>query len=129
MSWYVWKMRNEAIFEYSSIYPAAIKQKTIHAIREWNISNICSAAASCSGLTVDQWLPPPYQTFKLNFDDSLNPFSQTATMGGIVRIAVVILEFAFTRTNLAQSPLEAELLALLKGVTLCIDWGIKKLIL
>lgn len=81
-AWYVWKMRNEAIFRYSPIYPSAVKQNTLYAMHEWNAADICSSSATCSGFPIEKCVPPPPQLFKLKFDVSYNPFSHTAGMAG-----------------------------------------------
>lgn len=63
----------------------------------------------------DKWLPPPIR-FKLNFDGSFNQASISTDIGGIIRDPLGNMFFAFAGRVKSMHPLEAELLAVEKGL-------------
>lgn len=57
--WYLWKSRNNYIFQYHSINPYYIKTKAISSILLMQISPIYAGPDSSDGAPTDWWLLPP----------------------------------------------------------------------
>ena len=60
-------------------------------------------------------IPPPGN----NSDGSINPFSQCAGIGGIIRSSMETLLMGFVGKVMTTNALEAELHALLEGLEIC----------
>lgn len=126
--WYIWKMRNDYLFTYHPMKPLSVKIKIFHGLYEWNISNFLPTSAASLGLPPDIWLPPPGNYVKLNFDGSYNPFTKFAGIGGIIRSPAGTVLAAYAGKVSAEDPIGVELSALLKVVQLCIELGLKQVI-
>lgn len=83
--WYIWKAKNNYIFQYHPINPYCIKRKAISSILSMEITPIYAGLGCFDGAPTDWWLPPPPGWTKLNFDGAFNNFSQQARIGGVIR--------------------------------------------
>ncbi|KAJ8629693.1 hypothetical protein MRB53_023016 [Persea americana] len=90
--WYVWKARNNIIFHNQPWHPLSVLRQ-----------------------------PPPPNAYKLNVDGSFNPLTQTSRIGGVICDYRGVLIQAFASSTVANSALEAELIALLRGVSMCLE--------
>lgn len=95
----------------------------------WITASLLQLLLTITGFSTDKWLPPPPSTCKLNFDKSLNPFTQFTRMGGILRNSDGRMLFTFIGMVMAETPLQGELQALIKGVSMCLWRGFGRLIL
>ncbi|EOY16830.1 Uncharacterized protein TCM_035716 [Theobroma cacao] len=73
------------------------------------------------------WQKPVLGEFKLNVDGSSKCNFQNATSGGILRDYTGSLVFGFYENFGVKNSIQAELLALYKGLILCRDYGISHL--
>lgn len=122
ISWYVWKMRNNYIFNSAPIQPSTVIRKTINAIYEWNISNISPPSSLPSNA---QWLlevPPSQGYHKFEFDGAFNSQPQMADIEGNIRDYRGELNIAYSAMLPASRPIEAELHSLLHGVAFFAEW-------
>eukprot|EP00268_Persea_americana_P055792 TRINITY_DN6516_c2_g1_i1.p4 TRINITY_DN6516_c2_g1~~TRINITY_DN6516_c2_g1_i1.p4 ORF type:complete len:129 (-),score=18.36 TRINITY_DN6516_c2_g1_i1:497-883(-) len=69
----------------------------------------------------DWWLPPPPGWLKLNFHSAFNRFTQQARVGGAICDPFGNLITTFSGDIRAAHPLEAELIALQRGLLRCHD--------
>ena len=67
-------------------------------------------------ITTDRWMPPPPGWIKLNFDGAFRRSTGKASIGGLARGPYGNLLLAYTCDVGAAHPLEAELLALQRGL-------------
>ena len=122
-------MRNEHIFLNSPIFPNLVKSKALFAFHEWNVSNLLSMTVSKTSLPLELWLPPPANHVKLNFDGSFNLFSQIAGVGGIICSPTETLIEGSAGKVYVSNSLEAELLAIIKGLEICLKRGFNHVII
>eukprot|EP00268_Persea_americana_P022048 TRINITY_DN21936_c1_g1_i2.p1 TRINITY_DN21936_c1_g1~~TRINITY_DN21936_c1_g1_i2.p1 ORF type:complete len:281 (+),score=5.88 TRINITY_DN21936_c1_g1_i2:337-1179(+) len=116
LMWYLWKTRNNYIFQYIPVHPVRVKEQTILALFDWNLSHVHAGPSSASALSTDWWLAPPPRWYKLNFDAAFNADTRKAGVGGLVRDEYGTLLMAYTAENITAHPLEAELIALQRGL-------------
>ncbi|CAN1807775.1 hypothetical protein LINPERHAP1_LOCUS25156 [Linum perenne] len=87
--WYLWKSRNELVFESKHVPPAAL----VNRILAWSraVDAALRIERSCLDLppqrtSMDvQWDPGPEDTMVINTDGSVNPSTREATTGGLIR--------------------------------------------
>lgn len=100
-------------------HPASIFCKAFKAINEGHIVPHLLGGQPTHRSSPEDWYPPPPGTLKLNIDGSFHPDTGVAGIGCILRTDEGILIEAFASATTAHSALEAELKALLRGLTLC----------
>lgn len=116
LMWYIWKARNNYIFQYLPMHPLDVKARTIMAIFDWNLSHVCAWPSSIVSLSTDWWLLPPPGWCKLNFDGAYNADIGKAGISGPIRNEYGNMILAYTAEVHANHPLEAELIALQRGL-------------
>lgn len=90
--------------------------QTINSIFYWNASHLYAGPGNNVTLTTDEWLPPPSGWIKLNFDGAFSRSTGHASIGEVARDPFGDLILAYNYQVRAAHPLEAELLALERGL-------------
>ncbi|XXG42089.1 hypothetical protein AAC387_Pa01g2436 [Persea americana] len=86
-----------------------------------NKENRSIGPESAIAAPTDWWLPPPPGWLKLNFHSAFNRFTQQARVGGAICDPFGNLITTFSGDIRAAHPLEAELIALQRGLLRCHD--------
>lgn len=105
-----------------------VLHKITKAILIYKITDKISFSVAYTGHWPPWQLPPPRGRLKLNFNDTLNPFTGTVGIGGIVRDECDIMRIAFLEATTVELVLEAELTALHKGLLICKDQGFEDIL-
>lgn len=129
ISWYIWKMRNEYIFQSIPIHPTFLPVKTKLAIFEWNTAHLFPLTANLLGLPSAPWIAPPQGFCKLNFDGVVNVANQTAGVGGIIRDHHGEMVAAYTGAIAVTHPRHDELQSLMHGIIVCNSKSPKNIIM
>ncbi|EOY06960.1 Uncharacterized protein TCM_021522 [Theobroma cacao] len=143
--WFLWVERNDAKHRNLGMYPNRIVWKILKLIhqlfqgkqlqkwqwqgdkqiaQEWGI--ILKAVAP-SPPKLLFWNKPSIGEFKLNVDGSSKYNLQTAAGGGLLRDHTGSMIFGFSENFGSQDSLQAELMALHRGLLLCIDHNVTRL--
>eukprot|EP00268_Persea_americana_P043897 TRINITY_DN44242_c0_g2_i1.p1 TRINITY_DN44242_c0_g2~~TRINITY_DN44242_c0_g2_i1.p1 ORF type:complete len:166 (-),score=10.79 TRINITY_DN44242_c0_g2_i1:412-909(-) len=113
---YIWKAWNNYIFQSLNVHSLHVKARTIKAIFDWNISSVYAGPSSTASLSTDWWLPPPPGWCKLNFDGVYNVDTGKEGVGSLIRDECGNMILAYTAEVRANHPLEAELIAIQRGL-------------
>lgn len=60
LCWYLWKSRNNYIFEYAPVHPISIMKKTANYLFERQLSHFYVGIGSSMAPSPDWWIPPPH---------------------------------------------------------------------
>jgi len=115
--WSMWKARNNAVFRGLQPNPIAILEEArAHATTyiKWNPHN--SKSRSRSRKEDTGWLPPTNPNLKLNVDASWVGGEIPSSIAGILRNSSGMVEGGFACEIRAETPLQAETLAAVKGL-------------
>ncbi|CAN1173011.1 Putative ribonuclease H protein At1g65750 [Linum perenne] len=130
MCWYLWKARNESIFNNSNEPPESLASR----IKTWSsvVKDALSGAVQQGlGFPSHQrvevaWKPGPVDGWVLNTDGSVLPTSGSAAAGGLLRDGLGRCTRAFT-VNLGRCSItRAELRGILVGLDVVWEVGIRK---
>lgn len=72
LMWYIWKCRNEAIFEHKLSLPGVVCKRAVEYLHEFLVANSLNTTTVVSneeGAT-SSWIRPPDGMFKINVDGS-----------------------------------------------------------
>ncbi|KAL0701401.1 hypothetical protein Bca4012_057523 [Brassica carinata] len=83
--WYVWKSRNEFLFNRRNVQPIEDANRAIRAKDEWCYSVKKKETGVQRTLRSSKWEPPPVGWLKCNFDCSFSQENEYAGLGCIVR--------------------------------------------
>lgn len=126
MMWGLWRRRNQKIFEGKEIQPKEAVNKALPLLHDFQYLQQTSPSL---GLKNRQWLPPPQGVLKLNLDGAI--FVET----GKTSVECVlhdekwdILMVATSPEQLLHTPFDIEFLAMFRGIQLCLNMGIGKLL-
>lgn len=84
--WFVWKSRNEYLFNKRNVQPIVDANRATQAIAEWVMEVRVNqrSIARCINRP-SEWEPPPSQWLKCNFDCSFSMANEFTTVGWILR--------------------------------------------
>nr|KYP44637.1 Putative ribonuclease H protein At1g65750 family [Cajanus cajan] len=74
------------------------------------------------------WVPPEHPNVKLNTDGSWRPNTRLMGTGGVIRDCVGRWLFGFANSARTGDPLKAELTAVVEGLSLCWNVGLRNII-
>ncbi|EOY17514.1 Uncharacterized protein TCM_042330 [Theobroma cacao] len=142
--WFLWVERNDAKHRNLGMYPNRIVWRILKLIQQLSLGQqllkwqwkgdkqiaqewgITFQAESLPPPKVFPWHKPSIGEFKLNVDGSAK-LSQNAAGGGVLRDHAGVMVFGFSENLGIQNSLQAELLALYRGLILCRDYNIRRL--
>ncbi|XP_042954614.1 uncharacterized protein LOC122291030 [Carya illinoinensis] len=126
MAWSFWYRRNLFYFEEQVQHP---QQSVDHAMSLFKESREAQASTKQNMVRDMRWKPPPIGALKINTDGAMFQGCCTSGVGVILRDekGKVILA-ACKKEPEFSDPMEVELLAILRGLQLCIPLGIGELI-
>ncbi|KAJ8615688.1 hypothetical protein MRB53_035060 [Persea americana] len=119
--WYLWKARNAILFLSQPFHPSSVVGKICYAKHEWRMVSTLLTTKNRHPIPPENWTAPPPGTHKLNVDGSFHIANGTAGMGGIIHDCRGRLVQAFACAITANSAIEAEMKALLRGIQLCVQ--------
>ncbi|EOY34748.1 Uncharacterized protein TCM_042328 [Theobroma cacao] len=142
--WFLWVERNDAKHRNLGMYPNRVVWRVLKLIQQLSLGQqllkwqwkgdkqiaqewgIILQAESLAPPKVFSWHKPTTGEFKLNVDGSAK-HSHNAAGGGILRDHAGVMVFGFSENLGIQNSLQAELLALYRGLILCRDYNIRRL--
>ncbi|EOY14356.1 Uncharacterized protein TCM_033752 [Theobroma cacao] len=142
--WFLWVERNDAKHRNLGMYPNRVVWRVLKLIQQLSLGQqllkwqwkgdkqiaqewgIIFQAESLAPPKVFSWHKPSLGEFKLNVDGSAKQ-SHNAAGGGILRDHAGEMVFGFSENLGTQNSLQAELLALYRGLILCRDYNIRRL--
>lgn len=86
------------------------------AIFYWNTTHLYAGLGANASRAPEHWMPPPSGWIKLNFNGAFDKHTGKASVGGLARDPYGNLLMAFNAKVRAAHPLEAELIALQRGL-------------
>jgi hypothetical protein len=128
----IWFRRNSVVFGGSFAPPKIVFSTAVDQVEAFSTATALSVPKRPQPSTtcVPKWVSPPMGFVKLNWDASVDRKGQKMGIGLIVRDhagGVVIM--ACESKKFVHNPAVAEALAARRGVELCAEWGIRKLLL
>ncbi|KAK4284609.1 hypothetical protein QN277_001415 [Acacia crassicarpa] len=130
--WLLWGWRNSTIFEDRFVRPVNPAEKVLHCWRsfalapnEGYVGQSSSVASEMQGV----WMKPPSDWMKLNVDGAVALSSSRAGCGGLLRDSGGVWYCGFSKELGTCDAFTAEQWAMIEGLTLSWDLGIRKLIL
>lgn len=130
LCWWVWRMRNDSIFNSVNWTPEIISSKALAYFYELStVANV--APRQRSGLeNLVAWKKPPVNIVKINVDAGISRANNRCGTGGIARDSLGDVIGICTRVHpFIQSPRVAEALAIRDGIQLGISLRIKHVII
>lgn len=112
--WFIWKSRNEFLFQHRNSHPVEDFQRASRAHNEWNDNQGVDRQSLHIRPKSSQWSPPPSGWLKCNFDSSYDKENRVAGVGWIIRCDEGrFLCAGLSRCVNVESPLQGEALGFL----------------
>ncbi|KAG6620210.1 hypothetical protein I3842_Q075500 [Carya illinoinensis] len=122
LAWGLWYRRNQSIYEGNIL---STQQVMEHAFTLYQEHKATIEATKIKLKYKCQWQPPPEGVLKLNIDGALFSDQCKAGVGAVLRDKEGKIIFVASKSEpTIADPLEIELLAILRGLQLCVSLGI-----
>ncbi|KAH7856324.1 hypothetical protein Vadar_000093 [Vaccinium darrowii] len=113
--WFIWKSRNEFIFNVFPINLEATLKRALEAFREYSVIKVPNLVHRDKPTVVDRishWKAPDHGCFKINCDVAMGSNGKDAKVAIVLRDWRGSLVDVLVGSVVASSPLQGELLAI-----------------
>ncbi|KAH7843546.1 hypothetical protein Vadar_018002 [Vaccinium darrowii] len=115
IAWFIWKSRNEFIFNVFPINPEATMKRALEALREYSMIKVPNLVHRDNPTVVDRishWGAPDHGCFKINCDVVVGLNGKDAKVAVVLRDWRGSLVDGLVGSEVVSSPLQGELLAI-----------------
>ena len=125
--WMIWNNRNDCVHNLKCKNPSTLGLLAVKLAEDFKEYNTVGREAGQRN--TEDWLPPPRRNYKLNVDASYDSASRKASFGAVLRDASSKVQIAaVSKVEDVDSPLQAELMAILFGLQVTSEQEFKEIL-